>query len=261
MPYTFGMRGSIIQETLAGFDCSLYLPPDYKESKQSYPVIYLLGGKDLSHIMTILEKSMAAEPKKGQCKEAIIVGIDTQNPERDYTPWEAEALSSKSRPFTGKADHFLYILETQIKTFIDKNYRTKRDIEDTSIAGYSLAGLTAIYALYTTGFALTYASISGSLWFPKWDDFIKKHHLRQMSEDGVIRVYVSLGKTETNASDKLKSKVDARTQETVKILKEQVASLGQDESDIFFEYNEGGHWADIPERTAKGLAHLLMVDD
>ena len=261
MPYTVAMRGSIIQETLAGFDCSLYLPPAYKESKQSYPVIYLLGGKDLSHIMTILEKTMAAEPKPGQCKEAIIVGIENQVPERDYTPWEAEALSSKSRPFTGKADHFLYILETQIKTFIDKNYRTMRDIEYTSIAGYSLAGLTALYALYTTDFALTYASVSGSLWFPKWGDFIKKHKLRQMSEDGVIKVYISLGERETNASDKLKSKVAERTQETVKVLKEQVASLGQDESDVFFEYNKGGHWEDIPERTAKALAHLLAVEE
>ncbi|MCR5724271.1 MAG: hypothetical protein K6G80_04200 [Treponema sp.] len=255
------MRGSIIQETLAGFDCSLYLPPNYKESKQLYPVIYLLGCKDLSHIMTILEKSMSAEPKGGQCKEAIIVGIETQIPERDYTPWEADALSARSRPFSGKADHFLYILETQIKTFIDKNYRTKSDIEYTSIAGYSLAGLTAIYALYTTDFALTYASVSGSLWFPKWDDFIKKHKLRQMSEDGVIKVYVSLGKTEANASDKLKGKVAERTEETVKVLKEQVAALGQDESDIFFEYNEGGHWEDIPERTAKALAHLLAVEE
>lgn len=260
MPYTDSMRGTIIQETLAGFDCSLYLPPAYKESKQSYPVIYLLGCKDLAQIMEILEKDMAPAPKEGQCGEGIIVGITTQVPERDYTPWEAEALSSKSRPFTGKADHFLYILETQIKTFIDKNYRTKSDIEYTSIAGYSLAGLTAIYALYTTDFALSYASVSGSLWFPKWDDFIKKHKLRQMSEDGVIRVYLSLGEREENAADQLKGKVVERTQETVAVLKEQVAALGQDESDIFFETNPGGHWENIPQRTARALAHLLLPE-
>lgn len=260
MLYTTSMRGLIIQETLAGFDCSLYLPPEYKTSGLSYPVVYVLGENDLSHVMTLLEKSMAKEPQKGQCKEAIVVGIQTQIPERDFTPWEANALSQKSRPFTGKADHFLYILETQIKTFIDKNYRTKSEIEDTAIVGYSLAGLTTLYALYTTDFALSYASVSGSLWFPRWTDFIQQHKLRQMSESGVIKVYVSLGKTEANASDRLKSKVAERTQETVAILKEQVKALGQEVDDVFFEYNEGGHRENVHERTAKALAHLLSVE-
>ena len=250
MLYTIIMRGSIIQDVLAGYDCTLYLPPSYNTLRQRYPVVYVLGARELSEL--------AAQYEAADCgTEAILVGIDVQKWERDLSPWEANALSTDSAPFSGKAGHFLYILESQIKTFIDKNYRTRDDVAQTYLIGYSLAGLTTLYALYTTQFALHYASVSGSLWFPKWIDFARQTKVRQLSEQDGIKVYLSLGRTEKDTQNALLATVDERTQETLAILREKVAMLGQKPTDVFFEYNDGGHLTDATERMVRAITHLL----
>ena len=154
----------------------------------------------------------------------------------------------------------MYILESQIKTFVDKNYRTLSDIEYTYLAGYSLAGLAVLYALHTTHFALSYASISGSLWFPKWLDYAQENTLQQMSEDCPTRIYLSLGKTEGSTANRLMAKVDDCTKKTVALFKEQLATLGQNAGDVFFEYNDGGHMSNVPERTARALSYLLKKE-
>ena len=256
MVYNKRMQGSIIQEILAGYDCSVYLPATYKDSKQDYPVVYVLGESSLAQLATLYENARTSAGD-ARCKEAIIVGINVQKWEKDFSPWEANALSEKSEPFAGGAGHFLYILETQIKTFIDKNFRTQSDIEQTYLVGYSLAGLAVLYSLYTSPFALHYASVSGSLWFPKWTEFAEQNKLLQLSESDGIKIYLSLGKAESSTSNMLMSKVDDCTQRTFAALKEKVAMLGQKPTDVFFEYNDGGHLANAPERTVRAITHLL----
>ena len=244
------MRGSIIQELLAGYDCTLYLPQGYQDSQERYPVVYVLGESDLAALATQYEQADGS-------KDVLIVSVNVQAWERDFSPWKAEALSADSKPFSGEAGHFLYILETQIKAFIDKNYRTQADIEQTYLAGYSLAGLATLYALYTTPFALHYASVSGSLWFPKWTDFAREHKLQQLSEKDGVTVYLSLGKAEKNTSNALMATVEECTQQSVAILKEKVAMLGQKPTDIFFEYNEGGHLTNATERLVRAITQML----
>jgi len=72
---------------------------------------------------------------------------------------------------------------------MDQNNGTPSHI---SIAGYSLAGLFALYALYHTDVFECAASISGSLWFPDFKEYVFSHEMRRKPE----KLYLSLGDKE-----------------------------------------------------------------
>jgi len=237
------IRGSISTLTIADYQCSLYLPKQYNSSNISYfPVVYLLGESNILPIMQIVEKQF--------CPPFILLGIEAADWEKDFSPWNAEPLVKKSKPFTGGAPQFLLHLKQEIKPYIDSHFRTLPQPENTALAGYSLAGLTTLFALYTTNFAHNFASMSGSLWFYQWTDFCSK---QSSASSNKFRIYLSLGNTEKNSRHPLMSQVDDCTQTTIARLKKQ---FPQSTDTIFFEYNNGGHFSEISSRIAKALVWL-----
>ena len=75
--------------------------------------------------------------------ELIIVGIDNAGSERidEYTPWEIAQYPSKQQ-----GDAYIRFIKENLKPFIDKNYRTQSNREQTAIMGSSLGGLISFYA-------------------------------------------------------------------------------------------------------------------
>src|SRR5574344_1321241 len=142
------IQGTITPLCIADRICSIYLPAAYQANSESnsFPVLYLLGEDNLAPIIQLVENQHALP--------FILVGIATNKWEEDFSPWPAPALDNKpEHSFTGKAATFLTHLQILIKPYIDNNYRTRTSCVDTTIIGYSLAGLTTLYALYTTSFA------------------------------------------------------------------------------------------------------------
>ncbi len=164
--------------------------------------------------------------------------------EQDLTPWECPA-PSRSIPACGNgADKYLELITQRIVPEVLKS--TAISPERFCIAGYSLAGLFALYALYKTPLFDSAASISGSLWYPHFKEYIKSHTPLRAPH----KLYLSVGDAEDKTKNAYLSKVLVNTQE----IYGHYQRLGYD---VSFELNPGNHFQKALERTARGIASLL----
>lgn len=156
----------------------IYLPPDYNNKKfapAKYPVTYLLDAENNFHSYTGIQQSLAKGPY-AMIPQMIVVGICNTNRTRDLTPTEAnrQAFFDKSKPFfkqSGGNANFITFLETELRPYIDSNFRTSGY---NVLNGHSFGGLTAVnILLHHTQLFNAYTIIDPSLW---WDDeyMIKK---------------------------------------------------------------------------------------
>lgn len=238
------MKGNIQSLSIGGYECSLYLPPEYDNNVERYPVVYINGEDDLQGIMEDLEVHFGVD-----CSAFMILSVISENWNEEFTPWPAPPLSKKSEPFGGGTDSYLKNLTNTIKPYIDEHYKTKSDTSDTALIGYSLGGLTALYALYTSDKFGRIGSLSGSLWYDGWIEFISSH----IPLSAVDRVYMSLGKGEEHNRNQRMARVGDCTRKTSLILEEQLKS----KENIILEWNEGGHFTEVSERFRKALLWLM----
>lgn len=236
----------IEQIQIAGMNCSLFLPKDYHESGRSYPVVYVNGEIPVEEIITELDKV----DKKA---DFILLSIQPKNWNDDFSPWSAPAFRKGEKAPAGKADAYIACLTAEIKPYMDRNYRTQPEPEHTVLFGYSLGGLAAIYAIYKTDAFGIIGSLSGSLWYDGFCEFMEKE--KPLRKD--IKVYLSLGKKERLSRNPRMSKVAECTERARDILVSQLdAQNGQSEAqNVCFEWNEGGHFHDIPGRFVKAISY------
>ena len=119
------------------------------------------------------------------------------------------------------------------------------DIRKRCIAGYSLAGLFALYALYETDLFDGAASCSGSLWFPGFSGY-----LTQKAPLEKKRIYLSLGNKEEKTRHPLMSQVG-------EITRAYAAKLETEHTDMILEMNEGGHFHEPDRRLLRGIEWLM----
>jgi predicted alpha/beta superfamily hydrolase len=126
----------------------IYLPPDYEETENHYPVIYMHDGQNLFDVITSFLGEWEVDETLNDLYDEgyfvpIVVGIDNGSQHRtdEYTPW--------INPEYGGGQGSLYmefIVET-LKPYIDENYRTLPGRESTGLWGSSLGGLISEYGL------------------------------------------------------------------------------------------------------------------
>lgn len=234
------MKGYIQNVCIAGYKCLLYLPEKYCMEDKRYPVVYINGEDEMQDIMESIEPHFGAD-----CSEFILLSITAEDWNNDFTPWIAPPLSKKSEPFGGGAGKYIDVLVNSIKPYMDEHYRTKIEASNTALLGYSLGGLTALYALYETDVFGKICSLSGSLWYDGWIEFMDCHTL--INE--LCMVYMSLGKGEEHSKNQRIATVGHCTRKALNILKAQLKS----KESLVLEWNEGGHFSEIPERFKKAL--------
>ena len=117
-----------------------------------------------------------------------------------------------------------------------------------AITGYSLAGLFAIYSLYRTSEFSKAASISGSMWFPRFRDFVFSHEMKAKPDS----IYFSLGDRECRTKNRFLKTVQDDTEGIV-------SHLSQKGIRTTFHLNKGGHFDEPDERTVRGL--LFLIDE
>jgi predicted alpha/beta superfamily hydrolase len=142
------------------------LPKDYETSNRSYPVLYMQDGQNLFEPETAfggrdwqIPATMFKQPLR---RQAIIVGIDNGEAHRlnEYAPYK------KGKSGGGEADLFINFITDTLKPFIDDNYRTLGDRDNTGIAGSSMGGLLSYYAGLTRGNVFGKVGVlSPSIWF------------------------------------------------------------------------------------------------
>ena len=114
------------------------------------------------------------------------------------------------------------------------------------IAGYSLAGLFALWSLWQTDAFDRAASASGSLWFP---DFVDRASTAPFAGSPQA-VYLSLGKKETKTPNRMMRHVldDTRAMEALLVERGIPTTL---------ELNPGNHFAQTDLRMARGIHWIL----
>lgn len=215
-----------------GKDATLYL-----SKKESCPLIVLnnYSGNGAS----VLEKLEVLN-----CPDCNLLVVGNLNWNHDMTPWYCPPLSENDTPCTGGADEYLDLLLTEIipraKELI------KGEPSFLGIAGYSLAGLFAIYAMYRTDIFDRVASMSGSLWFPDFKQYCFEHKIKRKPD----KLYLSLGDKEAKSRNKLLMTVQDNTEALAVSFKEQGIN-------VTWELNPGNHFKDAALRSAKGIVAII----
>jgi len=118
-----------------------------------------------------------------------------------------------------------------------------------AIAGYSLAGMFALYAGTRSEAFDALLSVSGSLWFDGFVEFVKEQGVSKKAH----YVYLSLGENEPVTKNKVLSTVGMKTEE----LRDYYLSQGIKTD---FVWNQGGHFNDESKRIASAiLAYLNAI--
>ena len=166
----------------------------------------------------------------------FIVVIEDVNWNDDLTPWPAEGVFKKAKPFGGKAATFLNKLALEIIPNTEKDLGIE-DAERT-LLGVSLSGLFALWSAFHTDAFTNIISISGSLWYDGLVEWMKE----QTPSLQLEKVCMLLGEKEKNAKEKRMATVEERTLVAANILKEKT------NASVTFELVEGTHFSPIMPR-------------
>ena len=162
----------------------------------------------------------------------------------DMAPWDSPAAFKKGEPFTGGADDYLRLLVEEIIPKTEKELAGPPEWR--GIAGYSLAGLFALYTIYQTDLFSRVGCISGSLWFPGFKEYVLSHEPKRRPDC----IYFSLGDKEAKTRNPVLKTVQEKTEE--------IQTFYQNKGiDTVFQLNPGNHFVQGIERTVAGIQWLL----
>ena len=201
----------------------------YGELEGKRPLVVLNTVADEGEKVWLVARKMTDKP-------FALLSIPCPDWNRYMTPWPF-------RNFGGEAD-----------TYIREIGKTVESLEITPaficIAGYSLGGLFALYSLYKTNLFSRAASISGSLWFPRFKKFIETEKIQAKP----LCLYFSLGKKEASTRNMYLKHIQMDTEAIVSYFSEKGI-------DVMYHLNPGGHFTNPEKRTADGLKWLLEEHD
>ena len=178
------------------------------------------------------------------CPPFTLVAISDLDWNHDMAPWDSPPAFRNAKPCTSGADDYLRLLVEEIIPTAEKEIAGAPRWR--GIAGYSLAGLFALYAIYQTELFARVGSMSGSLWFPGMKEYIFSHKPKRQTDC----VYFSLGDKESKTRNPILRGVRQNTEE--------IQAFYQAKGiDTVFQLNPGNHYDHAAERTAAGIAWLL----
>ncbi len=196
-------------------DLVIYLPPGYETSpKKRYSVLYLHDGQNLFDGATSfipgkewrIDETAQALIAAQKIEPLIIVGVNNTGKDRidEYTP-----VKDPKRNIGGKADLYGRMLVEEVKPFVDSNYRTLKDAQNTGLGGSSLGGLVTLYLglKYPKVFGRL-AVVSPSVWFAEKQIIT---HVDALPAKPKVRIWMDMGTKEGgNPEDAHRAISDAR---------------------------------------------------
>jgi hypothetical protein len=188
------------------------LPAGYADSKETYPVLYVLDANVCFGTIAEIVRFLAANRKMFSIEvpDTIVIGIgyplDPAKPSEYYAGW----FSARSKDLTptedpaenypsGGANDFMAFIRDELKPLINSNYRANP--EDNTIYGVSFGGLFALYVLFHRPDTFNrYIILSPSLW---WDKKVTFDYEREYANEHTklaARLFLSIGALEKNDS-------------------------------------------------------------
>lgn len=162
----------------------------------------------------------------------------------DMSPWFCPSLSENDEPCTGGADGYLKLLTGTI--IPEAKEKIGDDVSFSGIAGYSLAGLFALYAMYNCDMFSRVAAVSPSLWFPDFKEYCYSHSFN----GSIKKIYMSLGDREAKTRHPVLRTVRDNAEEIVRFYREK----GYETE---WELNQGNHFVDETLRVVKGIRSII----
>jgi predicted alpha/beta superfamily hydrolase len=189
-------------------DVWVYLPPGYDRSgnQARYPVLYLQDGQNVFDGVTSFipneewgaDETAEAMISAGLCAPVILVAVSNAGAARadEYLPTRAKLRGGEEAG--GKAGLYAKFLATELKPFIDKEYRTKPGPDDTAVCGSSFGGIFSLHvALSTPETFGAAAAVSPSVW---WDDRAILRRVQDLPAKTAVRLWVDMGAEEGPAA-------------------------------------------------------------
>lgn len=165
----------------------VYLPESYDEDpERRYPVMYFFDGHNVffDEDATFGTSWGMDAYMESSGKELILVGIECNREGNgrleEYSPFTFE--NSELGRIKGRGKQYMHWLIKELKPYIDGNFRTLPNRENTLIAGSSMGGLMALYAVTTFNQVFQRAAcLSPSLWVApgKMLEMIARAHIRR----------------------------------------------------------------------------------
>lgn len=187
----------------------VYLPDDYYQSEERYPVLYMFDGQNLFYdeqatfgTFWKLKDYLDAAQRK-----VIVVGIECdirgQNWLHEYTPYTlAQTFYGET---AGKGAVLMEWIIQKLKPEIDSTYRTWPQREATAIAGSSMGGLMAFYAVIHHNEVFSKAAcLSPS--FAVCEEEISREY-EQTVLDPDTRIYWSFGSQELSPRQRMEAQM------------------------------------------------------
>jgi hypothetical protein len=200
-------------------------------NKEDLRVLYRAGSDDL--VVVIGEEETGFLKQLPGCSLAAVSGFDWNT---YLSPWPADAVFRRGEGFAGKADELIGCLEELLPAF-----PCRRRI----IAGYSLAGLFAVYACTKTDLFDACVCCSGSMWYPGFAEYLEEHPLL------CRKTYFSLGDKEHQTKNPVMASVKEKTEYAVR--------LAQRNTECVFESNPGNHFFEADKRLLKGILSVIQA--
>lgn len=209
---------------------SIEIPP--------YSVSVISSGEASAMIYTHMSAGEAEKAYALTGGGFYLTAIETPDWNAQLSPWKAEKVFRGGEDFSGGAEEYLSVLLEKIIPAAESG----KAINERGIAGYSLAGLFAIWVLYQTDIFTRAASMSGSLWYDGFTAYMDSHTPKGMPD----MAYISLGDRECVTKNQRMAAVGKCTEEAVRLLERNGIK-------VTYELNTGGHFNDVTMRTARGI--------
>ena len=130
----------------------VYLPHDYYRSDRRYPVLYMFDGHNVFYDdHATYGKSWGMKEYLTRTKLPLILvavecNTDGERRLNEYSPWDIDCIPELGH-MEGLGRVMMDWMSGPLKQYVDSTYRTLSDREHTLIAGSSMGGLMALYAV------------------------------------------------------------------------------------------------------------------
>ena len=201
---------------------------EYQRYGKGSRYVYIIGGEEFVSSFPL------------SYPDAVFVSIKVEDWNRYLSPYRAENPFRKGDYFSGEADTLLASICNELIPLVEKD----EEVKERYLVGYSMGGLFSLYASSISDLWKGVGSVSGSLWYEKFDDYLSSHPLK------IEKVYLSLGRKEKESRNKILKSVFDKTNDIFHIIK----SRGMEST---FVLNEGGHFQDEEKRIKKAISFLV----
>ena len=181
------------------------------------------------------------------CDGFNLVTISGLRWNQELSPWPVETVVSRDDNFAGEASQWLGVLTGEVVPQVERLLDAPPACR--VLAGYSLAGLFAVWTAYQSDVFTRILSASGSMWYPGWLEYAREHEPVAALE----RVYLSVGDKESTSRNAVLQTVGARTRALADL-------LAQRGIPTKFELNPGNHFKNPPLRVAKGIKEEIREE-